>query len=165
MLVAERRTAAVDEEDDRRFETLGGVHRHDPDFVAFLVLLALDRRRFHFERRNEGLQTGEAASFLIEGEGEELVKNVADLGAEPRQEGRPAAMNAKDAGIKIVRCKRVRERHIAFQRPCCLVEQDALGRLGLEPLPEAFAFFAPRRELEQRVFAEIEQRAFQQRGE
>ncbi len=52
------------------------------DFVAALVLFALDFGRFDLQRRDEGLQPGQARALVIEREGQELVENIADLGAE-----------------------------------------------------------------------------------
>ncbi len=94
--------AAVDEEDDGRFQSLGGVHRHDPHLVAALVLLALHRRRLQLQRRDEGLQTRQARGFVIQCEGQEFIEDIADFGAEPSQELPPAAEAAEHTSIKVV---------------------------------------------------------------
>ncbi len=84
MLLAERRGAAVDQEDHRRLQTLGGMHGHDADLVAALVHLALDLGAGVFERRQEGLQPRQAGALLGQAEAQELVEDVAGLVAEPR---------------------------------------------------------------------------------
>ena len=53
------------------------MHRHDADFVALLVLFALDLRRLHLKRRDEGLQPWQTAGLEGEGKGQELVDDVA----------------------------------------------------------------------------------------
>ena len=70
--------------------------------VAFLVLFALDRRRFHLQARNEGLQAGKAVLFVVECEGQEFVEDVADLGAEPPEIDCPPAVLPKDLGVEIM---------------------------------------------------------------
>jgi hypothetical protein len=78
------------------------VNRHDPHLVAALVLLALDDRRFQFQRRDEGLQARQCRRFVVEREGQEFVEDIADLGAEPRQELPSPAMDAEHTGIEIM---------------------------------------------------------------
>ena len=81
-----RRRRGVGEDDDRRLQPLGAVHRHHPHLVArhFHVALHLGLRRA--QPRDEALQRRRLGALVVEREIEKFVERVVGLVAEPRQE-------------------------------------------------------------------------------
>ena len=68
--------------------------------------------RFHLEPGDEGLQARQPVLLVVERKGQEFVENIADLGAEPAEERRAAAVMAENTGVEIM------DGQSARQMPC-----------------------------------------------
>ncbi|MNE08515.1 hypothetical protein D3C80_1011670 [compost metagenome] len=81
------------------------MHGHDPYLVAPAILLAFHLRAFKLQRRNESLQAGQAGCFMVQRKGQELVENIAGLGAEPPKKFSTPAILSQNPRIKIMRAE------------------------------------------------------------
>ena len=130
-----------------------------------LVHLALDFGTGTFERRQKRLQPRQAGAFLGQAEALELVQNIAGLLPEPGDHPAAHAVAAEHARIEL---EHRPERRLVG--PFFQLRGDGLQlrfRLGLLPQrrQQRLPLRSPRRELEQRLLADAENRAAQHCGE
>ncbi|MNT35529.1 hypothetical protein D3C72_1715600 [compost metagenome] len=166
MAVVEGFRTAINDKNNRRFQALGGVHGHDAHFAAILVLLALHFRRIGFQNGQKGLQAGQAGSFVIQRKGQELIQNVARLVAKPAEEFFAPVMQGQDRCKEIMHRGRFRKRDEAFQFGGNGGKVTILFlRKDLQPFPDAFRFRSRGGNVENVIFCQVEERAFQKCGE
>ena len=74
------RRHGVGEDDDRRFQTLGGVNRHDADLVARDLHVALHVGLRGAEPGDEALQGRSLSTLIVERDIEKFLQGVIGLG-------------------------------------------------------------------------------------
>ena len=155
------RAAGVGQEDDRRLEPLAGVDGHHAHAVRLVLHVALDPASVAFDLGEKIMQRGRVALLMRQRESQEFVDRVGGLGSQPTDQRAPAAVLAEQAGVESEGRKRLRppaprvEPARGFARRTFLASRERLGERAVPP----------RRELEQIVVVEADQRRLERRGE
>ena len=92
--------AGVGEKDDRRLETLGGVHGHDAHAVAPRLHVALHRRVVGLDLVEEGGERGRLLALVGERQRHDFVDRVARFGAETLEQRAPPAVGAEQRSVE-----------------------------------------------------------------
>src|SRR5262249_29785209 len=95
-----RRSRGIGEDDDRRLESLGAVHRHHPYLVAGDLHIALHVGLRGTQPGNEALQRGRLAPLVVKGKVKELVDRIIGLGPEPGEKILAATFRSEHARIE-----------------------------------------------------------------
>ena len=100
------RCAGIDQKDNRRFQSLGGVYRDHPDFVALHVDFALDLRRAERQCGEEGFQCLAARPFMGKYGLQKGVQHIFGLGSQSGQKCPSSTFRRKDMRKELVRSHR-----------------------------------------------------------
>ncbi len=137
------------------------MHRHDADFVALLLHVALDLRAGRPQPVQKPLQAWGLARLIVEREAEEFIDRVSSFGAEARQQGAAQSVRFEPRHVELERLFARRRCPPLAQLPNRAGTSEIAVRLGGKRVPQAPA--PAMTDMEEIVIVKIEGGTFQQR--
>ncbi len=161
-----RHLQRVGQEDDRRLQALGAVHRQDAHLVApALVEIALHFDVARREPLQKALERGSVPPLIGERCRQQLVERIGGVGTEPRHEFSPAAARAQNFGDELVRRREIGAAQKIAEERVGARENLVLGRAPAQRRPKCRPVAAIVREREQAILVEPAERTLEHGGE